>query len=56
MIKETIQLSEPTEAINSRILKVSEDLLVGFHQRPFDEIKPTLVDETPADRIDGRVA
>ena len=38
MTQETISLSEPTEEINSRILKVSEDLLEGFHQRPFDEI------------------
>ena len=29
---------EPTEATNTRILSVSEDLLEGFHERPFDAI------------------
>ncbi len=38
MIQKTIALSEPTEEINSRILKVSEDLLEGFYHRPFHEI------------------
>jgi hypothetical protein len=34
----TADLSEPTEATNQQILKVSEDLLNGFHVAPFDAI------------------
>ena len=53
MIQETIALSEPTEEINSRILKVSEDLLEGFHQRPFDEI--ALLCELPLELVLERI-
>jgi len=38
MTESPIAISEPTEVTNRRILQVSEDLLDGFHEYPFDEI------------------
>jgi len=38
MLQTSLSLSEPTEEINKLILSVSEDLLEGFHEAPFNAI------------------